>query len=142
MQILRTDQPYDRLEHEGITYSCCREFDWISRYRGLRQVIHNPDNLEDRSILLETPNPIESHLTDFIWHEVASNEVNRLDLIAYRYLGSAQYSWAIAYFNNIEDGYTCNTGQKLRIPRSISALMQSGEVLQNVTALKLNLGSE
>lgn len=142
MDIPTPDRVYDELEHKGIQYSCCRDFDYISRYRGLRQVIHNPDDNEDRMILLETPNPFITSQASIRWHEVTSQEVNRLDLIAYKYLGSANYAWVVAYFNDIEDGFSCNTGQKLMIPTSITDLMSNGEILQNVTALKLNLGSE
>lgn len=142
MKIHTPDRLYDKLEHKGITYSCCRDFDYISRYRGLRQVIHNPDDLSDRMILLETPNPFISQNSEIIWHEVTNSETNRLDLIAYKYLGSTSYAWVIAYFNDIEDGYSCNTGQKLMIPTSITNLMNNGEILESVTALRLNLGSE
>lgn len=142
MFILTPNDPYVSLDHKGIDYSCCRDFDYISRYRGLRQVIHNPEDIDNRMIALESPNPFITNNIDVLWHEVESNEQNRLDIIAYKYLGSAQYAWVIAYFNNIEDGYTCQTGQKLVIPRSITSLMQSGEVLQNISALRLNLGSE
>lgn len=142
MFILTPNEPYSELEHKGIDYSCCRDFNYISRYRGLRQVIHSPDDLEDRMVALENPNPFTSANMEIIWHEVTNSEENRLDLIAYKYLGSAQYGWVIAYFNTIEDGFTCHTGQKLMIPTGITSLMQSGEILQNVTALKLNLGSE
>ena len=62
-----------------------------------------------------TADPLNSGI---IYHEVENSEVNRLDLIADKYLGSAQYSWVIAYFNNISDGFSCNTGQKLMIPTS------------------------
>lgn len=142
MFILTPTEPYVELEHKGIDYSVCRGFDYISRYRGLRQVIHNPDDQSERIVALESPNPFISTNTDVTYHEVTSSEENRLDLIAYKYLGSAKYGWVIAYFNSIEDGFSCATGQKLMIPNSITALMQSGEILQNVSALKLNLGSE
>lgn len=142
MFILTPNDPYKTLEHKGIDYSCCRDFDYISRYRGLRQIVHNPDDIDERMITLENPNAFVTTNASLTWHEVTSDEENRLDLIANKYLGSAQYNWVIAYFNDIEDGYSCYIGQKLRIPRSITSLMQSGEILQNVTALKLNLGSE
>lgn len=142
MFILKPVEPYKILDHKGIDYSCCRDFSYISRYRGLRQVIHSPEDLDDRLIGLETPNPFISTNVEIRWHEVTNAEQNRLDLIANRYLGSPQYGWVIAYFNSIEDGFTCYTGQKLMIPTSITDLMQSGEILQNVSALQLNLGSE
>lgn len=142
MFILTPTRPYKELEHKGINYSCCRDFNHISRYRGLRQVIHSPDDTDERLLNLETPNPFETENLPVVYHEVQNDEVNRLDLIADRYLGSAQYAWVLAYFNDISDGFSCNTGQKLIMPTSITSLMASGEILQSVTALKLNLGSE
>ena len=133
-------QPYDEIEHRGIAYSVCREFDHISRYRTLRQVVHNPNDL-DRFVTLETPNPFTTH-TDVIYHDVTVNEINRLDIIAQTYLGSPTYAWVIAYFNRIEDGFTVQEGQKLMIPRNVTALFENGEILEPRTALVLNLGEE
>lgn len=141
MFILNTLAPYKKLPRLGIQYSVCRDYDHISRHRGLRQVVHGPDSV-DRYMALEVPNPIEESGVNFVYHEVTPNEENRLDVIANNYLGSASYSWAIAYYNSIEDGYTARPGQKLRIPDSITSLMTTGNLLQSVTALQLNLGSE
>lgn len=133
-------KPYQVLEHEGIAYSVCRDFDHISRYRNLRQVVHCPDTY-DRYVTLETVNPFVTH-TAVKYHEVTVVEANRLDLIAEKELGSATYSWVIAYFNSIEDGYTVREGQKLIIPDSVTALLNNGEILAPISALKLNLGEE
>lgn len=141
MFILNTLAPYKELPRLGIQYSVCRDYDHISRHRGLRQVVHGPDSV-DRYMALEVPNPIEESGVNFVYHEVTPSEENRLDVIANNYLGSASYSWAIAYYNGIEDGYTARSGQKLRIPDSITSLMTTGNLLQSVTALQLNLGSE
>lgn len=132
--------PYKELEHRGIVYSVCRDFNHISRYRNLRQVVVYPDSNE-RSVVLETVNPFVTN-TEIKYHEVTVTDENRLDLIAEKELGSATYSWVIAYFNNIEDGYTVREGQKLIIPNSVTALLSSGEILAPITALKLNLGEE
>lgn len=132
--------PYKELEHRGIVYSVCRDFNHISRYRNLRQVVVHPDS-NDRSVVLETVNPFVTN-TEIKYHEVTVTDENRLDLIAEKELGSATYSWVIAYFNNIEDGYTVREGQKLIIPNSVTALLSSGEILAPITALKLNLGEE
>lgn len=142
MYIQNTLVPYDEIDYKCIQYTTCRDFSHISRYRGLRQVIHSPYDLDERFIALETPNSFVTSTTNVIWHEVHGTEVNRLDLIARKYLGSATYGWVIAYFNQIEDGFTCRLGQKLKIPKSITELMRSGEVLQSVTALTLNLSRE
>ena len=133
--------PYQELDSEPIQYGVCRDFDHISRYRGLRQVVHNT-TLSEQFVSLETPNPFQSHLRNCVTHVVKSTEENRLDLISYKYLGSASYAWVIAYMNNIEDGYTVREGQKLIIPKSITDLMQNNEFLATVPAMQLNLGSE
>lgn len=132
-------KPYEVLEHEGIEYGVCRDFDHISRYRNLRQVTHCP--AEGRYVTLETVNPFITH-TEVKYHEVTVEEINRLDLIAYRELGSATYGWVVAYFNRIEDGYTVREGQKLIIPNSITALLSNGEILSSIPATQLNLGEE
>lgn len=133
--------PYDVIEHEGIVYSVCRDFDHISRYRNLRQIVHRPDTT-DRYVTLETVNPFTTN-AEIKYHEVSAVEENRLDLIAQAELGSATYSWVIAYFNSIEDGYTVREGQRLVIPaRGVTDLLNKGEILAPITALKLNLGEE
>lgn len=142
MQIQNTLIPYEEIDYKGIQYTTCRDFNHISRYRGLRQVVHSPQEIADRFIALETPNGFETSNISVIWHTVLGVEVNRLDVIAEKYLGSASYSWVIAYFNHIEDGFTCYLGQQLKIPKSVTDLMRSGEILQSVTALTLNLSSE
>lgn len=132
--------PYDIITHEGIVYSVCKDFNHISRYRNLRQVVHLPDSA-DRYVTLETTNPFVTN-TEIKYHEVTIEEENRLDLIAAKELGSATYGWVIAYFNHIEDGYTVRENQKLIIPNSVTALLSNGEILAPITALKLNLGEE
>lgn len=132
--------PYDEIEHNGIQYNVCHDYNHISRYKGLRQLIHNPEEAE-RFIALETPNPLLSN-AKFIYYEVPRMEENRLDLIAYKFFGSAQYSWIISYFNGIEDGFTVNEGQKLKILQNFTDLFSAGELLAPIPALQLNLGSE
>ena len=132
---------YDSMSDEYIIYTVCRDFNHISRYRNLRQIVHSPDTL-DRCVTLETPNAFVTH-TEIRYHEVTVNEINRLDLIADKELGSATYSWVIAYFNNIEDGYTVREGQKLKIPdKGVTSLLNTGEFLAPITATRLNLGEE
>ena len=142
MYIQNTTTPYKTLEYNSISYTSCRDFDNLNRYKGLRQVIHSPYKESERMMTLESPNPFMTTHVEVIWHCVKSTEENRLDLIAEQYLGSAEYSWVISYFNEITDGFTCYEGQKLRIPKSVSDLMKPGELLAPVPALKLNLGTE
>ena len=131
---------YQEVERDPIQYTYCVDFKHISRYRGLRQVIHQGLSPE-RFIALETVNPFETN-ANVRYYNVPHHLENRLDLIAYEQLGSASYAWVIAYFNNIQDGFTVLEGTQLAIPTSISSLFNKGEVLQSLTATKLNLGSE
>lgn len=133
-------KPYKIIEHNGIAYTVCVDYDHISRYRNLRQVTHYTSD-SDRYTTLETVNPFITN-TEVKYHEVTATEEDRLDLIAYNELGSASYAWVIAYFNQIEDGYTVREGQRLVMPESVTALLSKGEILAPITALKLNLGEE
>lgn len=132
--------PYCTIEHTGIEYTVCKDYKHISRYKGLRQLIHNPND-SDRFITLENPNIITSNM-QFTYYDVPSMEENRLDLIAYKFFGSAQYSWIISYFNNIEDGYSVYEGQRLKILKNFTDLFSVGEMLAPIPAMQLNLGSE
>lgn len=141
MFIQDTLTPYKTIEYEGIQYSSCRDYSHISRHKGLRQVVHSPENVKDRFMALETVNPFKTSV-EVVYHTVAHTEENRLDLIAYQYLGSPSYAWVIAYFNNIEDGFTIFEGQTLIIPKFLTSLFNNDEVLASISALTLNLGSE
>lgn len=133
--------PYKIIDFSSIVYSNTADYNHISRYRNLRQVVHSPDIKSLRFVTLETPNAFVTD-TEIKYHEVTLNEENRLDLIARDELGSATYSWVIAYFNKIEDGYTVREGQKLIIPKAVTQLLEQGEILAPITYLKLNLGEE
>lgn len=135
-----TTTPYKVIDNDGIQYTVCRDYDHISRYRGLRQVIHE-GSTDNRYMALESPNPYATNV-DVVYHDVSTSEENRLDVIAKQYLGSASYAWIIAYFNQIEDGFTIFPGQRLAIPTNLTSLFSKGEILAPVSALTLNLSSE
>lgn len=132
---------YTEVERDPIQYSYCPDYKHISRYRSLRQVIHNGLS-SDRFVALETPNPVAIPTSNIKYYSVPANRENRLDLIAFEELGSAQYKWIIAYINKIQDGFTVLQGTQLIIPISLSSLFEKGGILESVTATKLNLGSE
>lgn len=132
--------PYKTLPYEGIQYTSCRDYKHISRYKGLRQIVYAPDTIE-RLIGLETVNTIKSK-AKFTQYEVPYQYENRLDLIAYKFFGSAQYSWILSYFNNIEDGFTVLAGQKLLVLNNFNDLFNDGEVLASIAPYSLNLGEE
>lgn len=135
-----TWRPYRKVERDPIQYTYCVDFDHLSRYRTLRQVIHEGKK-PSRYVGLETTNAFnsEAHMNTYI---VPHNLENRLDLIARDQLGSAEYAWVIAYINKIADGFTVLEGTQLRIPDSITALFDKGEILSTVDVTKINLGSE
>ena len=135
-----TLKPYKKLKHTGIEYTVCRDYNHISRYKGLRQVVHQPME-QDRYIAPETPNSISSN-AEYFFYEVPLAEENRLDLIANRFYGSSQYSWVISYLNEIEDGFTVHEGQRIKILRNFTDLFSKGEILASIPPMILNLGSE
>ena len=141
IQIRDLTQPYKTADYAGIAYSTCVDYNYISRYRNLREIVVNY-NSSNKCSLLETVNPLVTNNLEVIYHVVELSEENRLDLIANKYLGSSTYSWVIAYFNKIDDGYTVREGQTIIIPKTITALFSNGEILAPITALKLNLGEE
>ena len=135
-----TYSTYKEVERDPIQYTYCVDFNHVSRYRGLRQVIHQGQS-EDRFVALETPNPFSTNM-EMKYYTVPSHLENRLDLIAQEQLGSATYAWVIAYINKINDGFTVLEGTELAIPTSFSSLFNKNELLASVTATKLNLGTE
>lgn len=135
-----TVESYGVVERDAIQYTYCRDYDHVSRYRGLRQVIHQGQS-PDRYVALESPNAFESH-TNVTYYTVPANRENRLDIIAQELLGSPDYKWVIAYFNGITDGFSVREGMTLQVPKSVSSLFESGEILQPIAATKMNLGTE
>ena len=140
MNDYNTLTPYKSIERDDIQYTYCYDYNHISRYKGLRQVIHQGLS-SDRYVALETSNPFISDANVF-YFTVPSRLKNRLDVIAAEKLGSASYAWVIAYFNGIEDGFSVDEGTVLRIPKSISLLFNNGECLAPIKITNLNLSSE
>jgi len=136
-----TTKPYKNLDYKGIEYTVCKEYDHISRYKRLRQVIHYLEG-NDRFISLEVQNHYDCQNVGIEFYVVPVDRENRLDLISYEHLGSASYSWIISYINGIQDGYTVFEGQLLMIPTAISDLFTSGNILSSVAVTSLNLGTE
>jgi len=133
--------PFKTIEHLGIQYTVARDFPHVSRYKGLRQVIHAPRDMVRRKMTLETMNPLVTRAR-FQFYDVPLVEENRLDLIAHKFFGNAQYAWLISYFNNIEDGFTVTQGQRIRIIENYTTLFNKGELLAPVPANIMNLGEE
>lgn len=135
-----TTKPYKVVDYKGIEYTVCKEFDHISRYKRLRQVIHYLES--NRFITLETQNSYDYSNLEIEYFIVPNELENRIDLISYKYFNSTSYSWVISYINGIQDGYTVYEGQVLMIPIHITDLFKSGGVLSAVSVTSLNLGTE
>lgn len=135
-----TTKPYKSVDYKGIEYTVCRDFDHLSRYKRLRQVIHYLEN--NRFITLEIQNNYQYIDLEIEYYTVPVDRENRLDLISYEYFGNTSYSWIIAYINGIYDGFTIFEGQILMIPKNLSDLFKSGCVLSAVSPTALNLGTE
>lgn len=136
-----TTRPYKSVDYNGIEYTTCKDFDHISRYRRLRQVIHYLTN-SNRFITLELQNNYSYENVEIEYYIVPNERENRLDLVSYDYYGSSSYSWIISYINGISDGFTIYEGQVLMIPKNITDLFKSGCILSSVPATTLNLGTE
>ena len=132
--------PYSEIKRDDIQYTYCHDYNHISRYKGLRQVVHQGMSA-GRYVALETSNPFETEANVF-YYTVPSRLANRLDVIAKEQLGSASYAWVLAYFNSIADGFTVPEGTTLRIPKNISLLFNNGECLAPIRVTQLNLGTE
>lgn len=136
-----TTIPYEFVEYNGIEYTTCKDFDHISRYKRLRQVIHYlSDN--NRFLTLETQNVYDYPNLTVEYYSVPLIYENRLDLISYNYYNTPNYSWILSYINEIEDGFTVHEGQVLMIPVNISDLFASNSILSAVSVSALNLGTE
>lgn len=62
---------------------------------------------------------IPSYITGELTHRVKENEVNRLDLISWKYYKTPELFWVIAAVNNIIDPFNIEEGTVLRIiPKS------------------------
>ena len=136
-----TTKPYKEVEYKGIEYTVCKEFDHISRYKRLRQVIHYLEGTQ-RFKTLEVQNSYDYDDIKIEYYIVTVETENRIDLISYKYFGTTSYSWIISYINQIYDGYTVFEGQVLMIPVNLSDLFKSGCVLSAVSPTSLNLGTE
>lgn len=137
-----TTKPFKAVDYNGIEYTVCREYDYISRYRRLRQVIHYINDKQSRFVTNEIQNYYNYENIEVEYFIVDTKYENRLDLISYKFYNSASYSWILAYINEIEDAFTVRVGQVLMIPTSITELFSNGSILSSIPVTSLNLGTE
>lgn len=112
----------------SVTYNENNEYSTgKSRYQVLR-VVKDTDNGES---YLETYNNVKVPEIEGedVFHIVAHNEVNRLDIIANNYFGDPTYWWAIALANDFIDPFVVNEGEMIRIPSLMALSDISCEIL-------------
>ena len=97
-----------------------------SRYKNLRTL----KDSENGRIHHESPvqQAISISNSDDEYVTITNETENRLDLVAYKYYGSARYWWIIALANYIIDPFDIPVGSVLRVPPLLS-LYKSGGVL-------------
>ena len=111
-----------------MTYTVPRKYDHISRYSIYRQIID-----ENKEIYHETANQTVIKETDEdLYHEVLKEEENRLDIIANKYYGNADFAWIIAMGNNLIDPFIVTPGEVLRIPNFNSLMQWNGPLCERV----------
>lgn len=89
----------------------------LSRYRNL-------NTLEDKKYL-ETPEfPSQDDLDAIPTIQIVASKFDRLDNLAHVHLGSGEYWWVIALFNNIDWAYSFEEGQILQIPTDLGAVLK------------------
>ena len=136
-----TTNPYKEVDYNGIEYSTCKDFEHISRYKRLRQVVHYLDD-NKRFTTLEIQNSYSYKGVEVEYYTVPVDRENRLDLISFDYYGTSTYAWVISYINGLPDAYTVHEGQLLLIPVNISSLFGTNKILSAIPVSSLNLGTE
>lgn len=57
---------------------------------------------------------------------IIAEDMDKLDILAYKYYGDASYWWIIAVANNINDATLyIEAGRQIRIPSNIGAILQT-----------------
>lgn len=84
----------------------------VSRYHRLNRI---KDDTGDEYV--ESYEPIEfPENSDDQYHLVTPGEENRLDLISYKFYGTALLYWVIAEASGIEDPFNVPAGSTVRVP--------------------------
>ena len=108
-----------------IFYSKPRNYEHTSRYGKYRQIV------EDHVARVETFNQTFVDKSDRDrFHTVATEQENRLDIIANIYYNDPSMWWVVALANDLVDPMVVKPGSVLRIPPIIS-LYNLGGALRN-----------
>ena len=91
--------------------------------------------IDDGSIFyLEYDSPIDLSSVRYVYHEITSEDVNRITLIAQKYYKNPLYWWMIAIMNGIQQAlWTPPIGTKIKIPykediiRIYNGVMSNGQ---------------
>lgn len=89
----------------------------LSRYRNL-------NTLEDKKYLESPTFPSRELLDQIPVNQIVASRFDRLDNLAHIHLGSGEYWWVIALFNDIDWAYSFEEGQILQIPTDLNAVLK------------------
>lgn len=105
--------PVLKREFSPVVYDSPKQYKYTSRYFNVKRIVDTKDGTEYHATLKQYTVPISSQDQYFT---VDSTTENRLDIVSYRFYGTAIYWWVIAFANQIIDPFKVKIGDILRIP--------------------------
>lgn len=88
----------------------------ISRYRSVNKL--------DNKFYETVEFPSADVLSNITAVQVRVSKFDRLDNLAFKYLGSGEYWWIIAVMNDLNSAFDLEDGQVLRIPTDLQEIMK------------------
>lgn len=88
----------------------------LSRYRNVK--------VADGNYYETVDFPSKEQLDSVPSYNIRVNRFDRLDILAYKYLGSGEYWWMIALMNDLDWAFGFEEGQIMRIPVSAEDILR------------------
>ena len=103
-------------------YKVSKSDEPMSRYRDYYRIVDSEGNHR-----IESYDHVEIPYTEGdVYHKVSVSEVNRLDIIAFNYYGSAMLWWVVAEASDIINPFDVPVGTVLRIPPLVMLYGEGG----------------
>jgi hypothetical protein len=87
-----------------------------SRYRNL-------NTLENKKFLETSNFPTRNQLNSIPTIQIVTTQFDRLDNLAFKYLGNTEYWWIISEYNGIDYFFAIPEGTTLQIPTDLNAVL-------------------
>jgi phage tail protein X len=91
-----------------------------SRYRNIDKVSYDDVPRHYESVTF----PSATDLANISTIRVRLSQFDRLDQLAYKYLGKGEYWWMIALMNNIDWAYEFEPGMVIKIPINVEDVLR------------------